>query len=88
MVHRRARELGHRSIRVSAPGAGKPHRLHSVQRGAIEDHPGGDHPLCIRAVCGALSARTHETGLFMGRTVPVRRGLFHVSVVVSFSEVR
>jgi Putative member of DMT superfamily (DUF486) len=63
-------------------------RIGYTQFSVAQLNPGGDHSLCIRAVCGALSARTHETGLFMGRTVPVRRGLFHVSVVVSFSEVR
>jgi uncharacterized protein (DUF486 family) len=36
MVHSGARELGHRSVRVSASGSGKPHRLHSVQRGAVK----------------------------------------------------
>ena len=49
--------------------------------GAIEDHSGGDHPVGIRAVCGPVSARTYETGLFMGGTVPARRGLFHVSLL-------
>src|SRR2546427_3540803 len=36
-------QLGHCAVRVPAAGARQPHRPHAVQRGAAQDHPGGDH---------------------------------------------
>src|SRR5262249_36070904 len=43
MVHRGDRQLGHRALRVSAPGPREPHRLHGADAGATQDHAGGDH---------------------------------------------
>src|SRR5690606_28118538 len=75
--HRSAGQLGHRPVRIHADGAGQPHRLYRAVGGAAEDNAGSDHPVRVRALCGALHASTPEAGLSLGRALSARRGVFY-----------
>ena len=56
LVDRGAGELGHRAVRVPAPGAGQPDRVHRCSLWPAQDAPGGHYPGGVRPVRGALHA--------------------------------
>src|SRR5258706_15361666 len=66
LVDRRARQLGHRALRVPAAGAGEPHRLHADVLAAAQDHAGSDYSYRLRTLCGALHEAACEARLPVG----------------------
>ena len=48
--HRRARELGHRAVRIPGAGARESHRLHHDVAGPAQGHAGSHHARGVRAV--------------------------------------
>src|SRR5690606_42118661 len=68
--------MENRTVRKHADGAGKPQRLYRAVGGAAEDSAGSDHPVRVRALCGALPAPTPEAGLSLGRGLSARSGVF------------
>src|SRR5882724_4319564 len=75
---RGTRELGDRVVRVSAPGAGEPHRSHAAAAGPAQDSAGSHHAKRVRAVCGPLYEGTGAAQLPLGRPVPLRGRVLRV----------
>src|SRR5512143_1472056 len=76
---RGADQLGHRTVRIPAAGAGQPHRVRGRRQSrAAEDHAGGHHAGGVRAVRGGVHAAAPETRLPVGRAVPGGRRVLHL----------
>ena len=75
------RQLGHRTLRIPAAGACKPYRLHDPHTRPAEDHAGGHHVVCVRALLSVLHGREIPPGLHLGRPLPLRRRLLHLPQV-------
>ena len=79
LVPGRPRELGHRALRVPAPGPGQSHRVRGrAQPRAAEDPPGDHHPRHLRAVRGLLHGLRAAVELPLGGAVHGGRGVFHL----------
>src|SRR3954471_20003927 len=82
MVPGRLCQLGHRAIRVSAPGSGQPDRLHGTLAFAAQDSARSDHPAGVCAIRGVLHATTAEAGLSLGCVVSRGRGVLRVPLSI------
>src|SRR4249920_1938678 len=69
--------LGHRVVRVPAPGARQPHRLFRHEPRPAEDPAGSHHARGVRTVRGPLHGRGCEDELPLCRRMPDGRGLLH-----------
>ena len=88
LVYCRARQLGHRLLRIFDSSPRQPDRLRSNERLPAKNHAGSDHPFCLRAIRRALHERATEMELSLGGAVLARRGVFHVSVVDNWLDQR
>src|SRR3989338_4926600 len=81
MVYRGAGKLGHRAVRISVPGAGKPHRLYRTQPRTAENTAGSHHAVGVRAVRGAVHEPAVEMELSVCGAVPDGGGVFYFQCV-------
>src|SRR5688572_15401564 len=78
-----AGELGDRAVRVSADGAGQPHRLRRAVAAAAEDPAGGDHARGVRSVRHPVHGPAGKARLPLGCAVHHGRGVLRVSWINS-----
>src|SRR5439155_17243779 len=71
-------ELGDRPVRVSAPGAGEPHRSFPAPARPTQDSAGSHHAQRVRTVCRLLYEGTGAPQFPLGRAVHVRGRVFCV----------
>src|SRR2546426_6644699 len=80
-------ELADRVPGILFSGAGQSHREQSgVYRGAIEDHPGGDHAGGVLFFLGSLSERAAEVELYGGIWTGGGGGVFRFLPMVNVLE--